>query len=162
MSRYNKLRPVETLWFHEALCDVAAISTLEQMAASPMRLSSGADVSTAIGAFSRRFTGPRQFQLPNGVALYEWLRFNEDDLRAIPNQPTKIGVIAVNLLPFVKRAAEYWGAIQFLPSSESRIDEYLEKWKRKCPELQRPFVEEIAKGFRLARGSASGPGTRTA
>lgn len=146
---YNTLKFTVHRWFHEAICDSAAVFTIRQLASGwhYARLSSWAWFAVAIRRHAEKLEFHRDFQLPAGLCFHDWFKANERSLRSEPYQRTKNGILAINLLPIVERNAEHWEAIRFLPDTWRSFERFLREWQAKCPRQHTQFVCEITDLF---------------
>ena len=99
-------------------------------------------------------------QLPAGIAFREWFSANEANLRTDPDlreskNARALRIISIQLLPLIENNPENWESVRFLPNSGHSFEKFLHKWRTRCPETQRLFVEKIAEVFGLRHVAAT-------
>jgi hypothetical protein len=153
LLNYDRVHCFENAWFHEALCDLAAIFTVRQMAKSWTQAHplGWTWFSIAIQQYSQALMMRRDFQLPNNLTFPIWFKTNECSLRADRYQRGKNGLIAVQLVPIMESNPENWEGIRFLPDSSLVFELFLSEWEQRCPQLQKPFVRQIIKVFGFSK-----------
>jgi hypothetical protein len=149
LSDYNRKRHFENAWFQEAMCDLASIFTIRQMALTTWEVPSlnWSWFPTRVQNYARRLVACRDYHLPSGLTFPTWFQANERNLRADRYQRTKNSLIALQLLHLVERSPASWEAIRYMPDTDRTFREFLWRWKEKCPEAQKAFVEEVANTF---------------
>jgi hypothetical protein len=152
MSNYNKLRATENAWFHESLCDLAAIFTIKQIALSwrAGHLVNRPWCPTALQDYARKLLTSGAFQLPKDVSFHAWFQTNQDSLRSDRYQRAKNGLIALQLLPILENNPKSWEAIRYLPDSGETFARYLCTWEERCPEPEKELVAQVAKVFGIS------------
>lgn len=146
LSRHERLHALPNKWFHEAVCELASIFTMRQMAGGPS-MSTWQDYASKCLNYAEWLVTRHDFQLPANTNLPDWFRANEQSLRANPYQRDKNGIVALRLLPLIERDPKYWQSVCFLPDSLESFENFLSEWRKDCPEQQRPFISNIARLF---------------
>jgi hypothetical protein len=161
LSDYERLLLVPNQWFHEALCELASIFTLKQMAdtwqADPP-YPNWRDFAASMNEYADDLITHDFLRLPAGVNAGDWLQINEPILRANPRQRHLNGLVVVKLLPLFQEAPEHWQSVPHMPNPHESFAEFLSQWRVACPDEHRPFVSRIehlfAKVPRLADRTA--------
>ncbi len=161
LSDYERLLLVPNQWFHEALCELASVFTLKQMAdtwqADPP-YPNWRDFAASMNEYADDLITRDFLRLPVGVNAGDWLQINEPILRANPRQRHLNGLVVVKLLPLFQEAPEHWQSVRHMPNTDESFAEFLSQWRGACPDEHKPFVSRIeqlfAKVFRLADPTA--------
>lgn len=144
-------------WFEEAVCELAAIYVIGEMARgwekNPAVLGTES-YADAFAKYARSYEKRESYQLPEGVTFREWFAAEEPSLRKSEGvDRERNGVIALQLLPYVKKAPSCWGAFRFLnvqrAHDEVSFERYLKNWSASSPTKYRPFIKRIAWEFGL-------------
>ena len=102
--------------------------------------------------YAKIYEKRESYQLPEGVAFREWFTKAEPGLRKSRGlDRERNGVIALHLLPYLKKAPACWGAFRFLnvkrSSEEVSFERYLKNWSASSPATYRPFIKRVAWEF---------------
>ena len=148
LTPFEDLERSPNNWFHEAICELAALVTLRRMtegwpASAPLDNWSSGSISP--GEYFARHQKP-EMQLPQGVTLSDWLAASETQLRENRYLRTQNAVVANELLPIFESEPAGWNATRKFPRSESLLMEYLHEWSAEADD-DRPFVERIIRRF---------------
>ena len=146
LSNYERLRDNPNNWFHEALCELAAVFTLRRMAEHwrtnppyPGRT----DYAESLASYVGNRLSHEKHQLPTGTTLPAWLLSEEESLRQDRYQRAKNAVVAYSLLPIFESEPTGWNAIRSLPDSSAMFKEYLHDWHSQVESIDKPFVNWI-------------------
>lgn len=146
LSGYEGLEDNPNGWFHEALCELAAVFVLRRMANTwlvdppyPNR----SDYATSLDSYASNLLSRKERQLPVGVTLPHWLANEEESLRQDRYQRDKNAVVAYSLLPIFERHPTGWNTIQRLPLSSGLLQEYLRDWYSGVESPDEPFIADI-------------------
>ena len=150
LSGYERLRDNPNNWFHEALCELASVFTLRQMAETwPTHppFPNWSDYARSLADYAAQRLSHEKSQLPLGETLKGWLYAREDKLRVDPYQRQLNAVVAYSLLPLFEANPTGWNAIRSLPISDLRLHSYLREWASCVPLQDRGFTESILDVF---------------
>lgn len=139
-------------WFEETLCETASLYTLRSMAVAwkiaPPR-QGWEKHATKLHAFAQQLIMEGHRDLPEGTALAEWLKDNEETLRNEPYLREKNEVVAKLLLPLFEKDPDNVDSLHYLnlDPGEARTDlqHYLQTWYGNAPARHKIFVASILK-----------------
>ena len=150
LSDYERLRENANNWFHEALCELAAVFTIRRMGerwlTCPPYLG-GTDYAKALTSYADNRLSCKAHQLPASMTLSSWLASEEESLRQDHCQREKNAIVAYSLLPIVESEPTGWNAIRNLPASSSKFRDYLREWHAQVEAVDKPFVQLIVDAF---------------
>ncbi len=154
LSNYKELQNHPNNWFHEAICEVASIFTLRNMAKrwrSEPPYPNWRSYADHLDAYWHKTQSRLGTQLPDGVSLNSWLFDNEDMLRTADyrenQQRLNQALVAYELLPIFEVYKTGWNAVRKYPTSISTLEEYLKNWYSLVDLDDRPFVTRISEAF---------------
>ena len=87
VSDYERLENDPNNWFHEALCELASVFTLQRMAATwstQPPYPNWADYAGSLASYAYDLLSDRQRQLPPDRTIAAWLSDHEEELRGDP------------------------------------------------------------------------------
>ena len=118
-------------WFHEALCELAAVFTLRRMAERwpvnpPYR--NWATYAASLAEYVDELLHQRDRQLPLGMTLPDWLVSWEATLRTNRYQRSANATAAYLLLPILEDEPEGWNTVAHLPNSRGLLVDYIVDW----------------------------------
>ena len=146
LSGYDRLKANPNQWFHEAICETASLFTLRRMAeiwSAEPPYQNWATYSVHLLSYAEDRLEHPEHRLPAEMTLSEWLASLEDALRQDPYQREKNAIVAGELLPLFESDPSGWNAVRSLPTSSSRLKDYLLEWRFQAEPVDRPFVERI-------------------
>ena len=150
LSDYERLRQGPNAWFHETLCELAAIFVIRRMAerwlTSPPYPGRG-DYAESLANYAEELLSRRERQLPTDINLSTWLQREEESLRQDCYQRDKNAVVAYILLPIFEYDPAGWNAIRRLPSSSTMFRDYLAEWQVRVDRTEKAFVKRILNAF---------------
>ena len=118
LSNYEKIKENPNNWFHEAICELASIFTIQCMAQrwrTRPPFPNQKNYAAALKEYSQNLLK----QLPEGMSLNDWLSLHEDELRETsvnqPEQRNNQALVASQLLPVFQQTPSGWNAIRKLP-----------------------------------------------
>lgn len=144
LSGYERLRNNPNNWFHEAICELASVFTLRQMAETwtnhpPFPLWS--DYASSLSDYAENLLSSDDWKLPESVTLPDWLSERELELRKDPRQRELNAVVAYSMLPLLEDYPIGWNAIVELPDSTGCFAAYLNDWHARVDGGDRRFLE---------------------
>ena len=154
LSGYENLKENPNNWFHESLCELASVFTIQRMAqrwlthpAFPKRT----DYAAALRDYWKNLLNNQEAQLPEGMFLHSWLSLRENELRESPiderEQRNNQKLVAYQLLPIFEKIPNGWNAIRKLPNSSDKLADYLIAWYRAVDPHDKTFVARISETF---------------
>ena len=150
LSGYERLRQSRNKWFHEALCELASVFTLRDMAKAwlnrPPYLG-WSDYAHSLGDYAGSLLAQGQRRLPSELTLSSWLVSEEESLREDCLQRDKNAVVAYSLLPLFENDPTMWNSVRYLPESSSMFREYLLEWHARLEPADGPLVKRIVEAF---------------
>jgi hypothetical protein len=143
-------------WFEESVCEAAALATLRELAVAWRRAPPAAGFvgqGESLDALADYLLAETHRQRPGSITA--WFRAHEVALSASPYLRDKNEVVSNLLLPLFEQHPGGWRAIAYLNSDAEvaglPFADYLEAWRRACPEAQRRLVQQIIALFRPSR-----------
>ena len=154
LSGYDRIRDNPNKWFHEAICELASMFTIQCMAvrwsthpAFPGRK----DYAASLNEYGKGLRNKQEAQLPSNMSLNRWLSLNEGELRAAPiyhpDQRSNQILVASQLLPIFEKTPGGWNAIRKLPNSTCLLADYLAAWYYEANSEDRDFVAKLSDAF---------------
>lgn len=153
LSDFEKLKNSKNKWFHEALCEMASLFALKNMAgtwknAAPYpNWSSYAD---SLENYVKNLIDEKADKLPADQSLAVWLKANESALEANQYLRRLNSLVAVELLDFMMENPAQWSSIRYLPNTHAEFRHFVLEWYTACPAKLRGFPEHVAKKFEIA------------
>ena len=150
LSGYQRLEGNPNNWFHEAICELAAVFTLRRMAeqwSSQPPFPNWADYAAALRDYWQDRLSRQETQLSQGVTLRSWLSSNEQSLRNDRYQRQENALVAYVLLPIFESNPEGWNAIRNFPTSSGSVAEYLLDWYSSVDPEDKDFIARLADAF---------------
>jgi hypothetical protein len=159
VSDFERLRDSGNHWFHEVLCETAALFVVAAMARSWRQTPPFEGWHDHAARFEAYLDlAYRHTPEPAEPTLGDWLRAHEPDLRADPHLRELNRTLALRILPLLEDTPGLWPALRHLPESDEPLAAYLGRWRDACPEPCRPLPARIAALLDLptrARGGSS-------
>ncbi len=137
------------LWFEEVIAETGGLYALRSMAdawVNNSRFGRGISEPTGYWEFSFIFDHYASSLIKKFTyegSGKEWLRNNEDNLRRQTNQSI-IYQLSILLLPIFEEHPEAWNAIVKMPTTNSKMSEYMQVWYEAVDVQDREYVEAIA------------------
>ncbi len=139
-------------WFEESICELASLFALRQMtevwAVKPPYPNWKAYAPHLKEYAQERI---RKAALPAGTTLAKWYEDNAPVLASNAVDRDRNTTVAATLLPLFEASPEKWEAVTWLNGEKftklHTFQDYLEAWRRNCPEKHREFVTRIATEF---------------
>lgn len=141
-------------WFEEALCETAALYTLQRLAADwaeapPARHWLG--YGPVFASYAAFLQAQPHRRAPPGQALEQWYREHAAALACDPYQREMNERLATALLPLFARDARHWQAIAYLNADAASAGKdfaaFLGDWYLACPPERRDVVRQIMELF---------------
>ena len=146
LSCYERLKDNPNGWFHETLCELAAVFVLRRMAGSwlisPPYPNRG-DYAQSISSYADDLLSHPEKRLPQETTLRTWLESQEESLRGDPYQRAKNAIVAYSLLALFESVPSGWNAVRNLPESSIPLAGYLLEWHSRVDLEDQPFVQSI-------------------
>ena len=150
LSDYERLKEGLNGWFHETLCELAAIFVVRRME-ERWRISppyaGGSDYADSLATYAEELLSRKERQLPKDMNLSTWLQCEEESLRQDRYQRDKNAVVAYSLLPIFENDPAGWNVIRRLPSSSTMFRDYLSEWQVRAEPTDKAFVKRILNAF---------------
>lgn len=146
LSGYETLRDNPNNWFHEAICELASLFTLRRMGRrweSNPPYPNWAGYAPNLTQYADRQMREWKEGAPGSLEFTSWLEANEHPMRGNPYMREKNGVVATKLLTAFEERPAGWNAVRQLPSSLSRIREYMRQWRQVVDNDDRSFVARL-------------------
>jgi hypothetical protein len=145
---------VANKWFETALCQMASIYTMRQMAVTWRTSPPYPNGKSYAVAIQKYVDGLQEAEdkLPEGKTLSTWYKENSTTLRKNPDLYEKNRIVANSLLGLFEANPEHWVAIGYLNSGKGASDsfqDHLANWYRQTPAKHRQIVADIIKMFEL-------------
>ena len=152
LSGYEDLEGNPNNWFHEAICELASLSTLRRMSEAwrtDAPYPHWADYARALADYADETDRDyrEKTELLPGETLSSWLASHEDELRACRELRAKNAIVARELLPLFESEPSGWNAVRRFPHASSSLEDYLNEWASEVEADDRPFVERIIQRF---------------
>lgn len=150
LSNYENLKANPNNWFHEAICELASVFTLRQMAErwqTNPPYSHWKDYAALLWNYSEKRLSRQEAQLRERVTLQSWLLFHEESLRQDKYQRKKNALVAYALLPIFESNPEGWNAIRNFPNSSGYLADYLYDWHSSTDLEDKDFVARVSNAF---------------
>ena len=147
LSPFENLKSNPNNWFHESICEVASLFTLRCMAEAWRTnppFPHWKDYAGSLARYAHERICCEKAQLPQGATLASWLLSNEDTLRSDPYQRDKNSIVAHALLPIFERNPQCWNAVLCLPTTSSRMAEYLIDWQTEVEPQDRSLILRLS------------------
>ncbi|MFC5301182.1 hypothetical protein [Azospira restricta] len=148
-------------WFEEALCETAALFTLERLAARWGELpptARWAGYAPVLAGYAAFLQGQAHRRLAPAQPLAGWYREHAAALRDNPYLRDKNEVVANALLPLFAENPASWRAIAYLnpdaASAAKDFADFLGDWYAACPDEQRETVRRTMALFGFAPPAA--------
>ena len=134
-------------WFQEALCELANLWVIRRMGQT---WATRAPYQNWIG-WRHNLTGYAADLMNSHEVQYrdsgaQWLRENEDTFRngfALEDYAT-FSQLSYKFLPIFEAHPEAWNAVRKLPTSKSKMSQYMKDWYNAVDPQDREFVADIA------------------
>ena len=143
-------------WFEEALCETAALFTLQHMAASwesAAPYPDWRDYAPALKSYAVSLHSESHRRLPFATTLAAWFQGHHDALTHTAYGRDNNEVVANRLLPLLEAHPEHWEAIGYLNAEgfpEARnFDQCLYNWYHAAPEKHKIFIRQVTEMFGL-------------
>ncbi len=150
LSGYERLKGNPNGWFHESICELASIFSLQRMAEQwPTNppYPCWADYAVNLGNYAQERLSRQEVQLSAGVTLQTWLSSREETLRQDPYQRSMNELVAYALLPIFESEPTGWNAVGKLPPSVANFTDYLSDWHSSVDPVDKPFVARLSEVF---------------
>lgn len=139
-------------WFEESICELASLFALRRMSevwAKDPPYPNWKSYAPSLKQYAEeRIT---KAKLPDGTTLAKWYEDNAPVLASNAVDRDRNTTVASTLLPIFEAAPEKWEAVTWLNTEKltklHTFPDYLEAWRKNCPEKHREFVTQIAKQF---------------
>lgn len=142
-------------WFEESLCELASLFALRRMAevwAKEPPYPNWKSYAPHLQEYAEERIV--KAKLPAGTTLAKWYEDNAVVLAGNAVDRGRNTTVACTLLPIFEAAPEKWEAVAWLNTEKltklHTFQDYLEAWRKNCPEKHRDFVDQIAKQFGVA------------
>ena len=150
LSGYEHLRDNPNNWFHETICELASVFTLQRMAErwpTHPPYPNWADYAESLRSY-----GQERFheadQLPEEMSLEKWLSIHEEELRKCSNESgykrSKNALVAYALLPIFESDPMGWNSITKFPNSRAGLAVYLSDWYSSVDSVDKSFVARLS------------------
>ncbi|MEN8694522.1 MAG: hypothetical protein ACN4GG_04130 [Akkermansiaceae bacterium] len=144
-------------WFEEAVCEMASIYVIGEMAKlwkTNPAISGAEDYANSFANYAKDYETRKSDQLPEGVSFQEWFQNHQVTLRKSDGYRRDLnGVIALQLLPHLKKTPSNWGAFHFLNVKRRKeaipFKAYLANWRASSPKKYHPFIDQVVVKFGL-------------
>lgn len=139
-------------WFEESLCELASLAALRRMAETWSKTPPYPNWKS-YAPHLKSYAQERldKAVLPPGVTLAKWYEENSVALQAKATDRERNLVVGACLLPIFEAAPEKWEAVSWLNTERltklHTFKDYLEAWRRNCPDRHKEFVRGIARQF---------------
>lgn len=150
LSEYERIEGGPNNWFHEAICELASVFTLRQMAEQWPEYPpypNWADYAVALSNYADELLSREERQLAPGMTLATWLLQEEESLRGDRYQRAKNAVVSYRLLPIFEATPTGWNTIRSMPASSAVFRDYLTDWWLRVNPRDKPFVSNIIQLF---------------
>ena len=154
LSGYENLKENPNNWFHESLCELASVFTIQRMAERWLThpaFPNCTDYAGALRNYWKNLLDNQETQLPEGMFLHSWLSLRENKLRESPvaekEQRNNQKLVAYQLLPIFEKSPSGWNTIRKLPNSLDKLANYLVVWYWAVDPTDKAFVARIAEAF---------------
>ena len=151
LSDYERLGDNPNNWFHETLCELASVFTLQLMAERWPTMppySNWADYAVSLASYADDLLANENRYLPINLTLATWLQMHENELRQDRYLRDKNAIVAYQILPLFEADPSGWNAVRNLPDSEGFLMEYLADWHKRVEPEDKPFVNRLIGAFR--------------
>ena len=139
-------------WFEESICELASLFALRRMTdvwAQKPPYPNWKSYAPYLKEYAQERI--KKAALPEGTTLAKWYEDNAPVLAANAVDRDRNTTVAATLLPLFEAAPEKWEAVTWLNGEKltklHSFQDYLEAWRRNCPEKHREFVTKIAAEF---------------
>ena len=154
LANYSHKTPVANKWFEEAICEMASIYVLRQMAVTWKTLPPYPHWKSYAPAIQEYVDDLQKAEdmLPKGKTLAKWYEENSATLRKAPCMRAKNRIVANSLLSLFEASPEHWAAIGYLNSGKAASEsfqDHLANWYRQTPARHRKIVSDIIEMFEL-------------
>ena len=152
LSGYERLKSNPNGWFHEAICELAAVFVLLDMAESWTTyppFPHWNEYAAHLSDYANELLIRPERQLPPGFNLTQWLSVQEDSLRQDRYQRDKNAIVAYTLLPLFRNEPTGWNAVGRMPSASAMFHDYLREWSTLVEEVDKPFLKCLLEAFEL-------------
>ena len=154
LSGYENLKENPNNWFHESLCELASVFTIQRMAQRWLThpaFPKCTDYAVALRDYWKNLLNNQEAQLPEGTSLHNWLLLREHELRESPiakrEQRNNQKLVAYQLLPIFEQIPNGWNAIRKLPNSSDKLANYLVAWYLAADQYDKTFIARISEAF---------------
>ena len=150
LSEYERIEGNPNNWFHEAICELASVFTLRQMAEQWPEYPpypNWADYAVALSNYADELRSRKECQLDPGMTLATWLLQEEESLRGARYQRDKNAVVSYRLLPIFEATPTGLNTIRSMPDSSAMFRDYLTDWWLQVDPRDRSFVSNIIQLF---------------
>lgn len=142
-------------WFEESVCEMASIYVIEEMAKEwriKPAISGAEDYAKSFASYAKNLERKESYQLPKGMDFKEWFAKKEATLREGNGYRRDLnGIIALQLLPYLREAPENWGAFGFINEKRTKkkvsFQTYLANWHESSPKKYHPFIDQVVAEF---------------
>ncbi len=159
LSNYDQRKDAATgsqsQWFEEALCEIASLYALKELAAewehSPP-YPNWAPYAQALESYAENMLKEAHRALPSSMSLAAWFRNAETQLQANPYMRKYNEVAANALLPLFEQTPAIWRAVGYLNISLSggSFKDYLSAWRNNVPDEYKAPIAQITALFGLS------------
>jgi len=166
LSNYDQRKDAATgsqsQWFEEALCEIASLYALKELAAewehSPP-YPNWAPYAQALESYAENMLKEAHRALPPSMSLAAWFRNAETQLQANPYMRKYNEVAANALLPLFEQTPAIWRAVGYLNISSSgrSFKDYLSAWRNNVPEEYKAPIAQITALFGLSSDESAAP-----
>ena len=146
VSGYERLEGSANSWFHESICEMAALFTLRSMGPAWKEnppYPSWRSYAEQLTQYAQDVASTAGAQMPEDRTLDAWLRVHEAEGREDPYKREVNRTVALRILPVFEQDPQGWNAISSLPKSDVEIRQYLALWKTAAHPSDRAFIERI-------------------
>ena len=143
---YERLRENPNNWFHEALCELASVYALRQMArrwAFEPPYPNWADYAQQLRGYASDLEEKLTAPAPPPGQFATWLDSNEDAMRRNAELRKNNGVVAMRLLASFDNQPGGWNAVRQMPDAHDPIRDYLRLWREGAEAEDRPFINRL-------------------
>ena len=152
LSGYERLNGNPNGWFHEALCELAAVFALLGMAESWTThppFPHWNRYAPHLREYANELLVRPERQLLQEFSLARWLSIQENSLRQDRYQRDKNAIVAYTLLPLFRNEPTGWNVVSRLPPASAMFHDYLCEWYALVEEIDKPFLTLVLAAFEL-------------
>ena len=148
MQNHDTTKNSPNDWFEEAICELANLWVLKQMSetwAYRAPYGNWVNYRHSLASYARNLQNDTRSEYSGTGA--EWLDEWEDRMRN--NEPgvfnyKRVSQLSYKFLPIFEENPEAWNAVRQMPTSRSKMSEYMQDWYEAVDPEDKIFVEAIA------------------